>query len=390
MKTEETYAPATGHLDYYKEHGISPVRYDLSDLDAHFDRRDFLYRSLGLPPMAFKGVAVLEVAAGSGQNSLYVASLGPALYELVEPNPTGVRDIRAAYAGFERPHTTPNLIVEQFETFKAARTYDVVICENWLGGFENELALLGKLASLVTPGGVLVVTLVPFTGIAANVVRYAFAHRLVNQREKMSFPAQTEYLVRIFGKHLSTMAAMTRSHEDWVRDLLQNRVFLPVVLPLETVLENIGSAMESLSFSPDFVIDWRWFKTGHGEARRLNDVAKASYRANLHNFMDWRTVLPAREPAVNLQLDAKCRQLHAAVLGWYGNTTPAGVVEIDRTLGELVDELSSSDPELSAAFAEALAAWRKPLLDEAEIRDMPKFGPLFGRELVYGSFTRRR
>jgi len=388
--SEETYAPATGHLDYYKEHGISPVRYDLSDLDAHLDRRDFLYRSLGLPPIAFKGVAVLEVAAGSGQNSLYVASLGPALYDLVEPNPAGVQDIKAAYAGFDRPHTTPKLLVEQFETFKSERTYDIVLCENWLGGFQNELALLGKLARLVTPGGVLVVTLVPFTGLAANVARYALAHRLLDQQGEMSFTAQTDYLVSIFGKHLSTMPAMTRSHHDWVRDMLQNRVFLPVVLPLEQVLEHIGPEMESLSFSPRFVTDWRWFKSGVGEARRLNETAIASYRANLHNFMDWRTVSAVRDPEVNRQVDVKCRDLHAAVTDWYHSRSDAGRLPIERALADLAQALAASDPEVSAAYAEALDAWRKPSLDGDEVRDMPKFGALFGRELVYGSFTRRR
>ncbi|MFY7962610.1 MAG: class I SAM-dependent methyltransferase [Elsteraceae bacterium] len=388
--TEETYAPATGHLDYYKEHGISPVRYDLSDLDAHLDRRDFLYRSLGLPPAAFKGVAVLEVAAGSGQNSLYVASLGPALYDLVEPNPTGVRDIQAAYAGFDRPHTTPNLIVEQFETFRAQRSYDIVLCENWLGSPPNELALLGKLAKLVTPGGVLVVTLVPHTGLAANVARYAMAQRLLDQKGEIGFQAQTEYLVSVFGKHLSTMSSMTRSHHDWVRDMLQNRVFLPVVLPLEEVIDSIGPDMESLSFSPRFSADWRWFKAGVGPARRLNDVALSSYRANLHNFMDWRVVSPARDPGENQRIDAKCRELHSAVSAWYGARSEAGGSAIERALAALVDALAPTDPAISAAYAEALAAWRRPTLDGDEVRDLPKFGALFGRELVYGSFTRRR
>jgi 2-polyprenyl-3-methyl-5-hydroxy-6-metoxy-1,4-benzoquinol methylase len=388
--TEETYAPATGHLDYYKEHGISPVRYDLSDLDAHLDRRDFLYRSLGLPPIAFKGVAVLEVAAGSGQNSLYVASLGPSLYDLVEPNPSGVRDIKAAYAGFDRPHTTPDLIVEQFETFKAQRRYDIVLCENWLGSPQSELALLGKLAKLVAPGGALVVTMVPFTGLAANVARYAMAQRLLDQKGALGFAAQTDYLVGVFGKHLATMSAMTRSHQDWVRDMLQNRAFLPVVLPLEQVIESIGPDMESLSFSPRFVADWRWFKSGVGDARRLNDAALASYRANLHNFMDWRVVSPARDPEENQRIDARCRDLHAAVSDWYQTRSAAGRSAIERALAALAETLAPSDPSVSAAYAEALAAWRKPVLDDEEVRDLPSFGALFGRELVYASFTRRR
>jgi 2-polyprenyl-3-methyl-5-hydroxy-6-metoxy-1,4-benzoquinol methylase len=388
--TQEIYAPATGHLDYYKEHGISPVRYDLSDLDAHFDRRDFLYRSLGLPPTAFKGVDVLEVAAGSGQNSLYVASLGPALYDLVEPNPTGVRDINAAYAGFARPHTTPNLIVQNFETFSPQRRYDVVLCENWLGGAQNERALLGKLANLVMPGGVLVVTVVPVAGLAANVMRYALAQRLLDQKSKMRFEDETDYLVSVFGRHLSTMPAMTRSHHDWVRDTLQNRVFLPVVLSLEQVIDSIGPEMESLSFSPRFVADWRWFKVGVREARRLNAAALASYQANLHNFMDWRVSSPVRDPEENRPIDARCHELHLAVSEWFQIRSQSGRAAVEQALTKLVDTLATSDREVGAAYAEALAVWRKPTLDADEIRGLPKFGALFGRELVYGSFSRRR
>src|SRR3954447_21065366 len=98
-----------GHLAYYKEHGISPVPYDTSDLQAHLDRRDSLYRGLGLPGVAFKGCDVLEVAPGSGQNGLYVAAALPARYEMMEPSPTAVRGIEALFATFARPHTTPVL-----------------------------------------------------------------------------------------------------------------------------------------------------------------------------------------------------------------------------------------------------------------------------------------
>ena len=67
--------PNSGHLEYYEEHSISPVHYRMEDVESHFGRRDSLYRTLGLPPVAFRGARVLEIAPGSGQNSLYVAVL---------------------------------------------------------------------------------------------------------------------------------------------------------------------------------------------------------------------------------------------------------------------------------------------------------------------------
>lgn len=389
--SQPPYAPATTLLDYYREHGISPVRYEMGDLNAHLDRRDFLYRTLGLPPTAFKGCAVLEVAAGSGQNSLYVASRMPAVYDLVEPNPVGLRDIQAAYAGFPLPHTSPRLMAEQFESFTPDRAYDIVICENWLGGAANETALLGKLASHLAPGGVLVATFVPYSGFAPNVARHALAQRLLDQqRGEMSYEAQTEFLVGVFGRHLSTMPAMTRSHQDWVKDSMLNTAWLPVALPLGRVIESIGPEMEALAFSPSFDVDWRWFKTGAGEGRRLNEIAQENYLANLHNFLDWRTTRPARPAEDNLELDGKFQELHAAVTGWVSTRDAEGRGQIERALGAIVQGLSRLDPDLSEAFGEALALWRKPEIVAEELRDLPKFGPLFGREAVYGSFTRRR
>ena len=65
------------HLEFYREHNIAPVRYDLSNIDAHLERRFSLYAKLGLLPLSFAKSSVLEVAAGTGHNSLYPAHLLP-------------------------------------------------------------------------------------------------------------------------------------------------------------------------------------------------------------------------------------------------------------------------------------------------------------------------
>lgn len=381
-----------GHLSYYKKFGLSPVRYDLGDLQAHFDRRRSLYRSVGLPPVAFKGVRVLEVAAGSGQNSLYVAICRPAEFELVEPNPVGIADIAAAYAGLELPHTAPRIHEVMFQDFQAERPYDIVICENWLGMLPNDRALIRKLATLVAAGGTLVMTIITMSGFIPNVLRKILADLLV--QTDMPFEQRSDLLVAAFSPHLSTIKAMTRSHKDWVHDCMLNPHFLNVVLPLDTVLAEIGEELELLSSSPNFHTDWRWFKSLHGDSRGFNESFRRSYLENVHNFIDYERCWAPRGAAQNAPLDAACTAIHAEAL-----EVEAGLAHatMDRATAcrRMVDSVTSALPEfravdirLAEAFDEVRHVLLKPEITVADVASMKPFARLFGRETVYLSLTR--
>src|SRR4051794_17630925 len=306
--------PGGGHLAYYKEHGISPVTYDTSDLQAHLDRRDSLYRGLGLPGVAFKGCDVLEVAPGSGQNGLYVAAALPARYEMIEPNPTAAKSIEALFATFARPHTAPVLHAMTLEEFTPITQYDIVICENWIGDLPHELDLIRKLADLVRPGGVLAMTLTPLIGLLPNMMRKLLALRLVDR--DMPFADKVTRLAEIFGPHLRTIRNMTRSHRDWVMDCMLNPHYFNIILPLDAVIAEIGSRAEVLGTVPRFYADWRWFKSLVGSERRFNAAFQASYISNLHNFVDYRREFTARAAEQNQVLDAICRDFRSAALSW--------------------------------------------------------------------------
>jgi 2-polyprenyl-3-methyl-5-hydroxy-6-metoxy-1,4-benzoquinol methylase len=384
---------AGGHLSYYKERGISPVRYNYADLASHFQRRDSLYRSLGLPPAAFRGVRVLEVAAGSGQNSLYVATRQPAAYDLVEPNPAGERDIQAAYAGLALDHTAPQLHTTRFEDFAANASYDIVLCENWLGSLPHEIALIRKLASLVAPGGVLVLTAVPLSGFFPNVMRKLLALRAVNVAAP--FEVQVAQLAEMFGPHLATIANMTRSHEDWVKDCLLNPHYLNVALPLETVVEAVGAEMEILATFPRFTADWRWFKSLAGEGRNFNALTLEACRRNTHNFIDYRSLFPARPAASNAKLESAFAEFHRSALAWqkaFDASDDGARSKLDADIGARLDALAvmmgDIDRGLAEAVTEAASVWRQPTITADSIRNMRKFGGLFGRETVYMSLTR--
>jgi SAM-dependent methyltransferase len=382
-----------GHLEYYKAHGIAPVLYQTQDLGAHLERRDSLYRSLGLPPVAFRGARVLEVASGTGQNSLYVAHCRPQSLDLVEPNPAGLAAIARAYEAFPLRHTAPVVHATRLEEFAPETTFDIVLCENWLGADPHEIDLLRKIAGLVAPGGILVLTIVPLSGFFPNIMRKLLALRVLPPG--LDFETQTEFLVEAFGPHLSTMADMTRSHRDWVQDCLINPHYLNVALPLDTVLDALDREMEALATFPRFVNDWRWFKTLAGKNRRFNQNLSEAYRRNVHNFVDYRRLWAERDSAANADLERAFHAVHQAALAWQAAfltdnaaAMAARTAEIGGLLQTIGKGLGDIDRELGTSIAELLAVWAAPSVTAPMVRNMSNFGALFGRETIYLSLTR--
>jgi len=384
---------AGGHLAFYTRHGISPVRYASADLGEHFQRRDALYRALGLPPVAFKGARVLEVAPGSGQNSLYIACRHPAAYELVEPNPTGLGDIEAAYAALDAPHTAPTLRPVLFEDYEAAAPFDIVLCENWLGSLPNELYLIRKLAGLVASGGVLVVTAVPLAGFFPNVMRKLLALRLTEAGA--DFETTTARLLAAFSPHLSTIAGMTRSHRDWVHDCLINPHYLHVALPFDTLLSTVGADMAVLASCPRFTTDWRWFKAMTGDARDYNGRFLAAAAANIPSFLDYRREFPALAEEAAGPLSALFATGYQQALAWQAahlaearEDREAARVGLGETLESLGQALAFLDPGYRSAYEELRALWDETEITPEAVAGLRRFGGLFGRETVYVSLTR--
>lgn len=312
------------HLTYYREHGILPVRYS-GTKEQHFERRASLYRSLRLPPLAFRGARVLEVAAGTGQNAEYIASLNPQYLELVEPHAQNWSCLGWL-----------PLINVPFEDYEApAGSFEIAICENWMGLPEVEAGLLDKLASLVAPGGVLVLTCVHPQGFYPNQLRRKIAARLIN--DSMSFENKTQILVSAFETHLATLPDMTRSAKDWVQDQLLNPAVENILLTFPMLIDKLGKEFTILGTSPEFTQEWRWFKSLYGAQRQFNKGALQDYAWNARSFADCRGDVPKYT-------------------------------------------------EDSIAEAEALLA--RDVISIGDVRAMGPFRSLFGRETIHVSFSR--
>jgi len=383
----------SSHLDYYLKHKISPVHYNSGALSKHAEIRESLYQSLGLAPTTLKGVDILEIAPGSGQNSVFAASCMPASLTLVEPNPTGREQIESLYATLSHPHVKPEIVPKMLQDFNPSHRYDIVICENWLGARADEVELIKKLASLVALGGILVITAVPISGFFPNIMRRLLALRIAP--EDMEFEKRTSVLVEAFGPHLDTIEHMTRSHRDWVHDCMMNPHYLNVGLPFETINEAIGSSMEVMSTYPRFTNDWRWFKSLSREVRKFNDQLVAAQSGNLCNFLDYRREFPINKLDSDGSIINTINAIHRSALDWenaYNNKENDKATKLSGSITSMLDEIKTSiepaDAEIAQAIAELKDIWQTESLTSKDISDMRHFSHIFGRETVYMSLVK--
>jgi SAM-dependent methyltransferase len=376
---------AAGHLDYYLKHKISPVHQDIGDLDAHLDRRRSLYRSLGILPNHFHNSSILEVGPGSGHNSLYVASTQPRRYDLVEPNPVAVADIGALYDGFSPPHTRPTVHAVKLEDFQPQAMFDVCISEGWLGSAENEHVALAKLASFVAPGGVLCLTTVSPTSIVPNVLRKVVSQRLIQGIEGLK--AQTDHLLTCWGPHLATIPSMSRPHADWIQDNMLNPAYYGVCLTPGMISETIGAEFSFYNCSPRVTTDWRWYKSLTGAQKAFNENFLRSYMEQLHNLLDYTTLMPARDADENGALETHSWELLAAANDWEksgcGDSGP--VLAAARMVA---DDIRRFSPTIADAVDECVEVFAKDHLTVADAVGMVRFKTLFGREMLYVSLVR--
>jgi hypothetical protein len=371
----------TDHLEFYKEHNISPVRQNITDLSKHFDRRGSLYRYLGLPKMFFKEKEVLEVGPGSGHNSLYVANCLPKSYDLLEPNPTGQDGINQLYNDFSAKHTSPTLIRQRLEEFMPEKLYDVVISECWLGISPHERKMMQKLGTFVKPGGILITTLASPIGAMPNAFRRLLSNRLIEEIE--SFEEKTEILVQAFGAHLDTMNDMTRPYEDWVQDCMINPGFMTISTTPKMFTEDMGGNFEIYNSYPRFDNDWRWYKSLYGDSKGFNERYMDSYYKNSHNFFDYNTLFPERDFLKNLALEELCLSLLSLIIEIEENNSKNYANELKQIIDEIQKNLADVSKNLVSSIDEFKELFRAPQISIKDISKMKFFKPIFGRELIY-------
>lgn len=393
MDHSDTINKRQTHLEYYAEHEIVPVRYNVSDIDAHLERRESLYNMLGIPPQAFRGASILEVAAGTGQNSLYVACQMPNRLTLLEPNKPGLLFIEKTYAEFGRPHVSPTVVGKKLEEFETDERFDIVLCENWLGSSAHEINLLKKLSGLVGPKGMLVITVVSPIGFVPNLLRRFLVPYFAPAT--LDFETRAKLVEEAYAPHLRNLPSMTRSACDWVLDNMLNPAYFGLCLSVPLVVSLLGEDFEIMRSCPSFEEDWRWFKDLHGVFRQRNEHFMQEYWNKCHNYLDCSAPTFPSDIILNKELEGcglrilKAVEAHEDAHLKNGDTAAAALVvgrELGRFLRCVPEELDSARAALSQVMH--VVNKHSPCTPHV-VASLDRFGALFGRETSYLSLMKR-
>jgi len=374
------------HLDFYTKFNISPVRQDIGDLARHFQRREALYRQLGILPRFVAGRRVLEVGPGGGFNSIYTASLGPSSYVLVEGNPAGIVDMKALFAQFPDWTGAIDVVPSRVEDWRPNAEYDFVFCEGLLSGVPNPEEILNKLADATVPGGVLTITCVDHLSHFPETLRRAFAQLAVEPAD--SLDTKVEKILPMMEPHLATLPGMSRRHDDWVIDnLIHPGSIIPLINFPEAVAV-LAPRFEFFASSPHIVTDWRWYKSIVGEDWGFNTQAIEQFWAQAHNLLDYRAVLPARPAQANVRLYDLCTKARGQLEIYERKRDPVFLANFRTHLDEIIAEVKDFSTGIAEALGEAAAILAAGHFDPKAVAKTEKFGALFGRGQQYISLTR--
>lgn len=370
-------------VDFYRQHGISPVGQDISDLGRHFSRRESLYRSLGIAPVLVGGRRLIEFGPGSGYNALYTASLQPQRYVLVDGNPTGLDRARTLLeSAVPAGATELAFVLSLAEEYHDDERYDIVLCEGTIPFQRDPGALARVVAGFARPGGIVVVTCIDDISFLAETLR----RLLASYACETDSPLETKLaaLRPVFAPHLAALSSASRPLDDW---LLDNIIQLlpPPGFSIPQAIAALGDAFEIYGTSPRFLTDWRWYKALVGAERRFDERAIAGYYASALNLLDHTLEAPVLPRAFGEELAARCAAIVRQIADADARCERLDAALLARRIGDLRDHVA---PHAENA-ARSLDAFARFLGDRdvAALNRSPFVG-FFGRGQQYASFIR--
>lgn len=373
-------------VEFYGKNNISPVHQDISNLTKHFERREGLYRQLGIFPLSVEGKKVLEIGPGSGYNSIYTASLNPSLYHLVEENPTGICDMEELFARYPQWAENINIFKTRIEDFYSIIKYDIVLCEGMLPSISNPLETLNIIKRFVKPGGIIVITCIDSISGSSENLRNLIGTLLVWELDDIN--KMLDILVPVFSPHLDTLKGMSRKHSDWVLDNIVNPLGIAETLSIANVVENLDNEFEFYSSSPCIFQDWRWYKSIYGETKSLNSTVIGQYWQQVHNFLDYRRLYPPREESKNKKLYYLLDNLRINIKELKEKKDISLIKQIKVCITDIVHNLEFISHELALPYSEALELIASNNIDAAYINKCENFKTFFGRGQQYLSLVK--
>ena len=161
-------------MAYYQRQGVNPVLIEVERPEVwhvHRRRRENLYQNhLGIPLRTLRGRSVLEFGCNSGENALVLATLGAEL-TLVEPNVNVLPRLEQVYERFGMRDRVVAVVPQGIQEYDGDGRHDLVVAEGFLHTLPDRDLMLHKMARLLAPGGMGVVSFADRIGAFLEMLR---------------------------------------------------------------------------------------------------------------------------------------------------------------------------------------------------------------------------
>lgn len=281
-------------LEYYKKHNISPVKQNLENENIFLQKREKLYRQLGMPILLFEGKDILEVGPGSGFNTLaFFKWKGEreSKIDLVEANPAGIKEMRDLFK--KKGITNDNYQIYEctIEEFNNDKYYDIIIAEGFIHAISNAKEIVSKLCTMLKPNGIIVITCMDKCSTLVEQIKRLVVN--INTKNIDSYEEKVKFYTDFFEPQFSKLEGMSRSIEDWVKDDMLNPAFYNNdLLSLEEAIDIFPNNYYVLGSSQRIFTDYSWYKDLSYNERE--NIAK-QFKQKQHNFIlagEEETLLP--------------------------------------------------------------------------------------------------
>ncbi|MEB3828485.1 class I SAM-dependent methyltransferase [Phormidium sp. CCY1219] len=378
MKDSESRAFVT----FYSDNNISPVSQDIANLEKHFQRRESLFRSIGILPGFVYQTNIIEFGPGSGHNAVYTASLKPSKYYLVDGNTVGLEQTEKILT--EAKCQNFKVIKSLFEDYNSPEKFDIVWAEGCLPHQSHPTLTLKHLSKFTKLSGIFVCTTINSISYLSETIRRLLFNILLPNGNASLNDALNILRPRL-SSHLLNLKGMSRLADDWIVDNIIQPLQDRKLLSVPEVITALSSSFDVYASSPRFITDWRWYKEIVGRDRGFNDNALACYYKNNLNLIDYRYVFDAHSTSFGKDLEITCSNSWELMTQIQQGDSSKWQAMFDL-LTEIASIVEPITPNTALAIVEA-SDW---LQDGAPLeRELQHFPQWWGRGQQYLSLIRK-
>ncbi|BAZ91318.1 hypothetical protein NIES932_28250 [Raphidiopsis curvata NIES-932] len=368
-------------VTFYSNHKVSPVAQDITDLEKHFQRRDSLFRSLGIPPSMVNGLSVIEFGPGSGHNAVFTASLSPSKYVLVDGNTLGLTQTKEKLDQLNFKNY--QIINSLFLDYVSDEKFNLVWAENCIPHQSDPLLILRYLSNFTQLSGIFVATTIsPISYLSETIRRLLFNVCITTQT---SLQSSLHILRPYLSAHLGNLKGMSRPVDDWIIDNILHPLEQRQLLTVPEVVETLCNEFDFYASSPRFTTDWRWYKEIVGEDRKFNTYAINSYYQLNINLIDYRYTFEPQPSEFGQELEDCCSTTWYLMCQIQQGDSSKWQPFFDK-LAEISTMIDKISPNTALSIVEASQYLQDGAPLDRELKAFPKW---WGRGTQYLSLIRK-